>query len=185
MTKDELNKRYFEWMCSLVYDNRYSNGLSYRKLLAYLNTIDFVYILPMDSNREEDGVDLRYRFGYECEYDNNTIALYLDDHGCSILEMMVALSMRCEETIMTNPDIGDRTGQWFWSMIVSLGLGSMTDDKFDYLYIDSVISRFINREYERNGKGGLFTLKKCDDDLRDVEIWCQMCWYLDEENPII
>ena len=184
MTKDELNKRYFKWMCGLVHNKR-SNGLSYRKLLAYLNTIDFIYILPMDSNREEDGVDLRYRFGYECGYEDPMIALYLDDHKCSILEMMVALSMRCEETIMTNFNIGDRTGQWFWSMIISLGLYSMIDEKIDYDYIDYVASRFINREYDQNGKGGLFTLKNCDDDLRDVEIWCQMCWYLNEENPIV
>lgn len=182
MTRDELNKRYFEWMCDLVYNNKYSNRLSYRKLLTYLNTIDFVYIIPRDSNREEDGVDLRYRFGYECDYDNPTIALYLDDHGCSMLEMMVALSMRCEETIMTDPNVGDRTGQWFWGMIVNLGLGSMTDEKFDSDYVDYVISRFTNREYSRNGEGGLFTVKNCDDDLRNVEIWYQMCWYLDEED---
>ena len=41
--------------------------------------------------------------------------------------MMIALAIRCEEHIMDDPDAGDRTGQWFWSMLVSLGLGSMDE----------------------------------------------------------
>ena len=34
---------------------------------------DFVYIIPMDENREVDGLDLRYRFGYECDVDDEEI----------------------------------------------------------------------------------------------------------------
>ena len=79
---------------------------------------------------------------------------------------------------MDDPDVGDRTGQWFWSMITSLGLGSMTDDRFDWHYTHTVVTRFLNREYEPNGKGGLFTIRNCHRDLRKVEIWDQLCWYL-------
>lgn len=39
------------------------------KLLRHLHNIDFQYMLPMDGNRAEDGIDLRYRFGYEKEYE--------------------------------------------------------------------------------------------------------------------
>jgi hypothetical protein len=92
--------------------------------------------------------------------------------------MMVALAIECEVTIMDDPNIGDRTGQWFWGMIVNLGLGSMTDYKFDDIYVEGVVRRFLDREYEPNGKGGLFTVKNCRYDLRTVEIWNQMCWYL-------
>ena len=93
--------------------------------------------------------------------------------------MMVALAIRCEETIMDDTEYGDRTGQWFWKMISSLGLSSMSDDMFDKKYATYVINRFLNREYEPNGKGGLFTINNCDEDLRNVEIWYQLCWYLD------
>ena len=81
---------------------------------------------------------------------------------------------------MDDPDYGDRTGQWFWNMIVSLGLGSMDDRNFVKNYVDDVIFRFINRDYEPNGQGSLFTLEHPARDLRYVEIWSQAMWYLDE-----
>lgn len=181
MTRSELNSKYFSWMCQLVCDRkRYSRGLSYRKLLRFLYNVDFSYTIDLDGNREADGIDLRYRFGYEDSYDDAIIATLLDDRPCSVLEMMIALAIRCEEHIMDDPDAGNRTGQWFWNMIVNLGLGSMTDDKFDEDCVGEVIDRFLNREYKRDGEGGLFTIKHCKYDLRDVEIWYQMCWYLDE-----
>lgn len=179
MTKDELNNAYFEWMYQLVCDERDSE-MSYRKLLYLLHDMDFNYTIPMDGNRAEDGTDLRYRFGYENAYDGPIIAAYLDDRPCSVLEMMVALAIRCEEHIMCDPDIGDRTGQWFWNMIDNLGLGDMDDEEFDKNYAERVIQKFLNREYKRNGEGGLFTVKHYRKDLRLVEIWYQMCWYLDE-----
>lgn len=180
MTKNELNSEYFDWMCQLVLDRRYSKSLSYRKLLSFLHSVDFNYTIAMDENREEDGIDLRYRFGYDNSYKQSMISTYLDNYPCSVLEMMIALAIRCEEHIMDDPDIGDRTGQWFWNMVVNLGLGSMTDAKFDEGYANKVVERFLNREYERNGEGGLFTVKHSRRDLRTVEIWYQMCWYLDE-----
>ena len=109
-------------MYQLVFDGRYSKRLSYRKLLRELHRIEFTYSIPMDGNRAEDGVDLRYRFGYENGYSSSMISVYLDNRMCSVLEMMIALAIRCEEHIMDDPDIGNRTGQWFWNMIVNLGL---------------------------------------------------------------
>ena len=114
MTKNELNDAYFNWMYQLVFDGRYSKRLSYQKLLRELHRIEFTYSIPMDGNRAEDGVDLRYRFGYENGYSSSMISVYLDNRMCSVLEMMIALAIRCEEHIMDDPDIGNRTGQWFW-----------------------------------------------------------------------
>ena len=131
MTRDELIDQYFDWMYQLVVDDRYSNK-SYRKLFARLYDTEFTYTIPMDGNRAEDGIDLRYRFGREQLYSDAMVASCLDDRPCSILEMMIALAIRCEEHIMDDPDAGDRTGQWFWSMLGAWGsapwtTGSLTD----------------------------------------------------------
>lgn len=180
MTKDELNNLYFDWMYQLISnDERCSSRLSFRKLLYLLHDTEFTYMIEMDGNRYEDGVNLRYRFGYKYGVSDAEIADCLDTRPCSVLEMMIALSIRLEEHIMDDPDIGDRTGQWFWDMIVNLGLGSMDDSKFDKAYAIDVIRRFLNRDYGRDGKGGLFTIEHCRYDMRDVEIWYQANWYLD------
>lgn len=178
MTEKELNNRYFNWMYQLVSDERYTKGLSYKKLINHLNDIDFQYSIPMDGNRADDGIGLRYRFGYEQKYEESMIANHLDTRPCSVLEMMIALSLRCEEHIMHDPDIGDRTGQWFWGMIINLGLESMDDSNFDMIHTDDVIFRFMDRKYKKNGEGGLFTVDNYKYDMRSVEIWWQMNWYL-------
>lgn len=180
MTRENVTKEYFEWMCKLVFDGRYLRRLSYRKLLTHLHNREFIYILGIDGNRAEDGINLRYRFGHEQNYSDAMIADYLDTRPCSMFEMMVALALRCEDHIMDDPDVGNRTGQWFWNMIVNLGLSSMTDSKFDKRYTDEVLEQFINREYARNGEGGLFVVHHCQEDMRSMEIWYQMCRYLEE-----
>lgn len=174
MTGNELKNRYLDWLCDLIHP------IAHHKLLAHLHGVDFFYKIALDGNRAEDGVELRYRFGCLFRYPEAEIAAYLDDRPCSVLEMMVALAVRAEEHIMVNPDIGNRTAEWFWGMVESLGLGSMTDERFDVNYVDKLIFRFLNRQHKPNGEGGLFTIKNYRRDLRSVEIWYQMCWYMND-----
>ena len=178
-TLDILYNEYFEWLYDLVCKDRFIGHKSYLKLFENLNNKEFIYILDMDGNRAKDGIELRYLFA--CDYDrSNTknITEYLDSYGpCSVLEMLVALANRCEVQIMSDPEMGDRTGLWFWIMMDNLGLRSMDDKNFDPIYVDKVINRMMYRTYEKNGKGGLFMVD-CDQDMRTVEIWYQLCWYL-------
>lgn len=169
----DIRDLYFEWLISLINNKRKCN---FRKLLTRLHQTTFKCKLRRDLNRCEDGVDLRYRYSLEHEpEDFDILNEFLG--RCSILEMMVGLAVRCEEQIMDDPKYGNRTGQWFWEMVVSLGLGYMSDDRYDKNIVDEILDIFMKREYEPNGKGGLFTIE--NGDLRDVEIWYQMCWYLD------
>lgn len=163
----------------LVYDKE-SNLRFFGKLLSQLHNTYFRYSLDMDQNRAEDGISLRYRFALEHEdyRDDTDYVLDILVGPCSVLEMMIALALRCEENLMDDTTKGNRTRQWFWGMVVNLGLGPMTDDKYDDQYVDECLDRFLDREYDPDGKGGLFTIKHCDVDLRDVEIWRQLCWYL-------
>lgn len=176
MTHNDILNHYFEWLCRSIYGNGFSEEISYRKLLMHLHSTQFYYSIPKDEDRAIAGVDLRWRF--VCV--NNFSVETLDElvGPCSVLEMMVALAIYCEEHIMDDPSYGDRTGQWFWGMITNLGLGAMYDARFDRRYVDDVITRFLDRKYEPDGKGGLFRIRNCTHDLTKVEIFHQLCWYL-------
>ena len=176
---DGIRNEYFAWLSSIVWDSGYSGRASFTKLLYHLHKTRFKVIIPRDKNRAEDGRKLRYRYalklvGYDGPTEEITDALV---GPCSVLEMLIALSIHCEE-IAEDPLVGDRTSHWFWGMINNLGLGSMYDDNFDRTRVTEALARFMNREYEPDGTGGLFTIRNCNEDLRDVEIWYQLNWYL-------
>lgn len=179
MTKDELNRDYFLWMCQLVDDKIY-RWERYKYLLNHLHNIDFQYDIPMDGNRAQDGMDLRYHYGAQNGVDQHIIACYLDDKPCTVLEMMVALSLRCDTDIMAEPGRDICAGKWFWPMIRNLGLIGMTNTRFDMDTVDLVVDKMMRHTYDRNGRGGLFTVEGCPVDMRDVEIWYQMNWYLND-----
>lgn len=173
--KDELSNEYFEWMYNIACGDRYSKETSFRKLLMHLHDVEFIYYIFRDENRAQEGIDLRYRFGLVSGHDDACDVL---NEPCSVLEMILALAIRCEENFMDDPTIGDRTAQWFWGMVVNMGLGGMTDERYDRRFVDDIVTRFLERDYEPNGKGGLFTIDNCKYDLREVEIWYQFNWYI-------
>lgn len=180
MTNRDIRNQYFNWLSDLVYESGYSKTLSYKKLLIHLHSTEFRSLLPMDENRAEAGKNLRWRFVLNTDYDPADYDRILGDldEPCSVLELMVAIAIHMEEDIMDDPTVGDRTSQWFWGMVVNLGLGSMSDDRFDKRYFEDAMETFLNREYEPDGRGGLFTIRDCERDLRDVEIFHQVCWYI-------
>lgn len=187
MSNTELKERYFNWLCDQVGDCFPHSGYPYKKLLRLLFSINFTFRMSMDRDRYDDGINLRFDFGYSISDADNTrirsedaqlIMERLSDDPCSVLEMMVALSIKCEE-LMADDELGDRIGQWFWGMIVNLGLESMDDENFNEHYCRRVVDRFLRRKYEPNGKGGLFYIDNCYRDLTRSEIWYQMQWYLD------
>ena len=178
MNEIEIREDYFDWMMHYI-QLEGSNAVSrYSKLLRMLFSIEFTYTIPMDGNRFEDGVELRYRFGDENNIPTQIIASYLDNVPCSVLEMMIALSMRIDAHIMGDPSIGNQVDHWFWLMIRNLGLEEMTNLNYDEDYISLVIARLLNRAYEPDGQGGLFYVPGCGRDMRTIEIWYQMHAYL-------
>ena len=171
---------YFSWMyskvCTMPDDSYIGN---YSTLFHYLHSRAFTYTLPMDANRESDGINLRYSFGWEAGIPEPIIASELDVYPCSVLEMMVALCQRMEH-MMSEPDKGDRMGIWFWDMIKSLELDNMSDRHFDETYAECQVDRFLERMYQSNGHGGLVTLAHPPMDLTEAEIWDQAMWKLNE-----
>ena len=83
---------------------------------------------------------------------------------------------------MADAELGDRTGMWLYGMLNSLGIADLTDGYFDIGQARRAIDVLLARSYCRNGRGGLFTVKNRNVDMRKAEIWYQMNWYLDEVN---
>ena len=96
--------------------------------------------------------------------------------------MMVALSLKCEEHIMYDPELGDRTSEWFWGMLKSMKLDLMDDIHFDEEYVKRTVTKCLDHRYTKTGKGGFFTISNCRYDLRTVDIWRQMCWYIERRK---
>lgn len=160
-----------------------SNYGEYGKLIRYLHSVQFYSTvqIPLDKNRGADGKDLRLRFADTTkEYDYRHVYLYLMDYEPTMLEVMVALAIRCEESIMFDASVGDRSYEWFYGMLCSSGLDACYDDIFDENIAKEIVTRILERKYSKNGEGGLFTLGNPPQDLRKVEIWYQLLWYLDE-----
>lgn len=174
-TNTRINSDYFEWMYNIVSGGRLDREITYRQLLTFLHNTEFIYFVPYDENRAAEGVALRYRFCMQ--HDCEDLEHYLTG-PCSVLEMMVALAIRCEENIMVDPKKGDRTAQWFWNMITNMGLGSMSDENFNEWLVNDIVTRFLEREYEPDGRGGLFRVKDWNRDMRTAEIWHQLMAYI-------
>ena len=91
--------------------------------------------------------------------------------------MIIALAVRFEEQILSDPEYGDRVSLWFWKMIENLGLRSMDDSHFNEEVVAEIVDHFLHREYAKDGLGGLFYIPGCARDLTHVETWYQACWY--------
>lgn len=179
MDRQEIVNEYFNWLYDLVYPGSDPDGdYSFGKLARHLYFTDFYSSVERDENRSSDGIDLRYKFGWEKGYSDREILISLDNRPCSLLEMMVALSIRCEHQFMSDCIYGDRTGQWFRKMIVSMGYGGMYNCNFIEARVNYITNRFLNREYQPNGEGGLFEIKHPSKDMTKLEIWAQLCEYL-------
>lgn len=183
LERNEYIDEYYGWIKHLAIADD-SMRKKYSTLLNALNSETFTYTMSQDENRYIDGLDMRYRFGYEHGYSSDFIRNYIDLMPCSILEMMVALAFRIEEHIMTDSSYGDRTSEWFLNMLDSLGLAFMDNELFDSEYFEQRIHIFLNRQYSYNGSGGLFTVNNPRQDMTEVEIWYQCMWYLESISDI-
>lgn len=170
-----LDEVYFDWLydqVGSVPDARPSR--TYLKVLELMFFKEFVWIVPNDDNRAEDGRDLRREFLDEVGIhnpDNNWMAL-----GCSMLELFIGIARRLAFEAEGEPR------DWFWLLMRNVGLDFYNDTtrftkkvKED---IEEILDDVIWRTYHPNGQGGLFPLEQPHQDQRDVEIWYQLSAYL-------
>ena len=168
--KTELDHEYFLWLCSQVSSVKSrSRARSYRTLLGQLHDKEFVWFVPNDDNRVEDGRQLREEF--------------LDSHGldgpvpsgCSMLEMLIGIARRL--SFLTERKVRG----WFWELLRNLGIADLNDAvPYNFEEVDEVLDRVIYRAYSPDGSGGLFPLENAREDQTKVELWYQLNAYLIE-----
>ena len=171
---EHLDEHYFTWLYSQVCSPRLKNrARSYWGLLRQMHRTEFVWLIPNDDNRVEDGRDLRYEF-LNSEGIDRASQEWLS-LGCSMLEMMIALSRRLAFEDDGEPRV------WFWHLIATLEMQEFTDRNYDdnaAEIIDEKLNRVIYRTYSPDGTGGLFPLRRPEEDQRKVELWYQLSAYL-------
>lgn len=175
---NQTEYEYRNWLVSLACTLCEGFG-DYHELFEYLYSREFVYTIPMDRNRAADGICLRDSFADTYGYLGIRDDLNMP---CNMLELMISVADRCEKQFMSDAELGDRTGMWLYEMLSSLKLEDLTDGYFDYARARRAIDVLLAHSYCRNGRGGLFTVKNRNVDMRKAEIWYQMNWYLDEVN---
>lgn len=183
MIYSPIEEHYIQWLCDLINvdpDNPHMHLL--RRL--YWRTFEPIFI-KRDENRAADGENLRIRFADEVGLDPYDRDNNLYNHPCSVLEMLIAMSIRCENQIMHNPDLGDRTFKWFWMMLDNMDISKYdsleyTDDEIDAA-VDQACDILIYRDFKHDGSdGGIFVLPGTKENLRDVEFWYHMCWAMSD-----
>lgn len=174
MTKP-LDESYFEWLYSQVAPVEVQDPkLTYWKLLKELYSKEFVWIIPNDDNRIEDGKELRREFIHEEGLED--VDPHWIDLGCSMLELIMGLSRRLE----FEADAGE-PHYWFWHLIANIGLERYTDkSRRSRRVIDEILDTVIFRTYGSDGHGGLFPLDNPQKDQRKVELWYQLSAYVVE-----
>ena len=177
---NEIKTDYFHWLCEIICVDQGAD--SYWYLARALHNISYFWTVPNDDNRGLDGLRLRDEY-----LDNNgfdiSVKSPLGYTPCTMLEMLIGLAIRIEET-MAEAGTDDNTPKWFWEMIQNIGLDDCTDANFVGHYgegkVAVTIQMLLEREYKRDGRGGLFPLQQTKKDQRKVEIWYQMSAYLVE-----
>lgn len=145
-------------------------------LLEQLINTPFLWTVPNDDNRIEDGKELRLEFVHDYAADPGIM-----ESECSMLEMLVALCRRLSFEAEGDVD------EWFWELMENIDLRQFTDEVYeDYEEtidrVDLALRKVIDRTYAPDGYGGLFPLKHPGCDQRTVEIWYQMGAYLLENE---
>lgn len=174
VSKETYEREYLEWLLEYI-DAR--DTYAYSDVCRHLHTIKYKYFVPNDDNRAADGIRLRDDF-ISAKYYNLTT---LNIGECSVLEMIAALSDRFDRIAF---------GQVYSlrHLVAKELLMNLDLHHYDVNFIggreevNNIINVFMDRKYEKNGKGGLFPLKTPKQDQRKVEIWYQMMYYIDEKN---
>lgn len=166
---------YFEWLRDVIhmYEPAYEH---YSALIKMMYDLEYHYTLQVDDDRSVDGKTLRNIYARE----TGDKYIHYWNGSCSVLEMLVALSVRADKDITGVPD-NDGSFVWFWTFVENLGLMEYDDSHFDPDAVCQIIDDWMERRYQKNGFGGLFPVQnESGRDQRNLSTWQQLCQYIME-----
>lgn len=170
---------YKEWLENIVYPD-WSDRMQHQRLLSDLFETTYYPRMRSDVNRQKDGLELRYRYSYEKEIRVDEVRGVLPER-CSLLEMLVAMAIRCEEEITGDLSKGDRTSYWLRCWIHNLGI-DMSDAEYNERTYKSRVTTFLLRRYAYDGEGSIFYIPNPPEDMRYVDTWLALSYWLETQD---
>lgn len=176
MNVEELWDDYLQY---LIWRGGLQRMTKYGRLFEILHNIKFTWLIERDDNREDDGVELRDYYDIpRSEYSVEESEEFMD-HWCSVLEMLIGLSIRVDDEIIGDP-AEEHPEDFFMEMIKNLGLDIYKGDRYRENDVIKIVKKWMDRKFDRNGNGSPFPVKKDHRDQRKLEIWDQMNSYINE-----
>lgn len=180
MEERNLMNAYYDWLLSLIHAGE-EPFRDYSLLLGQLYSIEFRWSIPLDENRAFGGKNLRKRFFEDVCDENGYVEFLYFERPCSVLEMMIGLAVDAQEKFMSDDSEEDRTYKWFWDMVFNMDLAMCYDYQYSREYVDQVVRICMDRKYKKSGSGGgMFRTTSRKIDMRKVDYWFQMCYWLNE-----
>lgn len=172
-TMTTVDHEYYLWLTQKIH---IPNGKNYLDLFERLHNFEFVWTVPNDDNRVQDGIDLRSEFldirgGGE-----------INLSGATFLEVLIALSRR----MAFIADGGHRSSQWAWVLLKNVRLHKFSDPLTPQraARVDEILHDLVWRNYSPDGRGGFFPLQSPDVDQTKIEIWHQLNAYVSEMTDL-
>jgi len=168
-----VDYEYYIWLTKKI---DIPNNKQYLGLFERMHNVEFVWTVPNDDNRVQDGLDLRSEFLNIQDGGEITIG------GVTCLEVLVALSRR----VAFIADGAHHSRKWAWTLLKNLGLQRFSDPLTPEktARVDNILHDLIWRHYHANGRGGFFPLQNPEVDQTTVEIWYQLNAYVSEMTDL-
>lgn len=182
-----MEEAYFDFLLSFLDEdeNMLPSMFDSYHLLWKLHHTEFRYSAMMDRNRDMDGREWRNRYGGELP------PAFLK-RPASVLEVLLGLADRMAFEL----DDEEGIAAYFWEMLNNLGI-AYADYDFELdasldRKVDKAINRWMSRQYDSHGRGGVFPLEFVpefyeSDEFHNqnrLELWYQMQLYLAENYDI-
>lgn len=146
----------------------YVNGYGYEDMLEVLYYTPFESRNHIDNNLLISAREFRESRSMSHQYPGNCF------------EIFIQLAIRMDD-ILYDSHHGHRIEEWFWLMMRNMGLIVHDNEHCDISIVENIIEKFINKKYKKDGTGGPFPLDRPLRNVRQVSLWMQLNWYINEQ----